>query len=162
MSKRSLNWHYYALGTIGLWASAYVFTKVALNSFSPVPLGLLRCAVASAALLTILAFKKELWPPLRAWPEFILSGAVGFALYLILFNRGAGFLSATTSCIVISISPILTAFMGAALFKERLPAPAWGGGYGAGIFRDIDSDTVGRLAVDQSGIGLDAGGGAGH
>lgn len=125
MSKRSLNWHYYALGTIVLWASAYVFTKVALGSFSPVPLGFLRCVVASAALLTILAFKKEFWPPLRAWPEFILSGAVGFALYLILFNRGAGFLSAATSCIVISISPVLTAFMGAAFFKERLPASAW-------------------------------------
>lgn len=125
MSDRTISWHYYALGTIGLWASAYVFTKVVLGSFSPVPLGFLRCAIASAALLTVLALKKELWPPRRAWPEFILSGAVGFAVYLILFNRGAGFLTATTSCIIISISPILTAFMGAALFRERLPGPAW-------------------------------------
>lgn len=126
MRDRSINWHYYALGTIGLWASAYVFTKVVLESFSPIALGFLRCAVASAALLTVLALKKELWPPLRAWPEFILSGAVGFAVYLILFNRGAGFLTATTSCLIISVSPILTAFLGVILFRERLPGLAWG------------------------------------
>ena len=37
----------YALVTVVLWSSAYVFTKLALAYFSPGVLSLLRCGVAA-------------------------------------------------------------------------------------------------------------------
>jgi len=124
--NKTLSWHVYAVTTIILWAGAYVFTKVALIHFSPLPLGFLRCLVASAALLTIMVLKREPFPPVREMPRFILSGALGFSLYLALFNHGSGFLTAATSCLIISTAPILTAFGAARLFGERLPGGAWG------------------------------------
>lgn len=47
--------HCYALCAAVLWSSAYVFTKVALASFTPATLGFLRCAVAALALLCLAA-----------------------------------------------------------------------------------------------------------
>ena len=47
--------HCYALCAVLLWSSAYVFTKVALASFTPATLGFLRCAVAALALLCLAA-----------------------------------------------------------------------------------------------------------
>lgn len=126
MDKKPRSWHFYAQITIILWAGAYVFTKVALAHFSPPSLGFLRCLTASAALLLIMLIKREAFPPLREMPRFVLSGALGFSVYLVLFNQGAGYLTAAASCLIISTSPILTAFGAAALFGERLSPVAWG------------------------------------
>lgn len=50
----------YALVTVVLWSSAYVFTKLALAYFSPGVLSLLRCGVAALLLRP--------WPRRGAWP----------------------------------------------------------------------------------------------
>ena len=120
------SWHHYAWLTIVLWAGAYVFTRVALRHFSPLPLAFLRCAAASLALVVLLLVRGEPLPPLRDYPRFLASGAMGFGLYFFLFNTGAASLSAAGSCLVISVSPLLTAFMGRGLFGEKLPPLAWG------------------------------------
>lgn len=124
--KKFLNsWHCLALGAVLLWAGSYVYTKVALEHFSPIPLGLLRNAIAMTALLTVFILKGKRFPKLRAWPRFILSGAMGFSLYLILFNSGAGLLTATTNCVIISTSPILTALWASRVFGEKMAPAAW-------------------------------------
>ena len=126
MKKFLHSWHCLALGAVLLWAWSYVYTKVALEHFSPIPLGLLRCAIATAALLGIFFYKGGLaFPPLKAWPRFILSGATGFSLYLILFNSGSGLLTATTSCVIISTTPLLTALWGTRIFGEKMAPAAW-------------------------------------
>ena len=88
--------HCYALCAVVLWSSAYVFTKVALASFTPATLGFLRCAVAALALLCLAARRAK--PAARDWPIFLLSGILGFSLYLWLFNTGQAGLTAATSC----------------------------------------------------------------
>ena len=125
MKKFLHSWHCLALGAVLLWACSYVYTKVALTHFSPIPLGLLRNAIAMIALLIVFILKGKRFPPLRAWPRFILSGAMGFSLYLILFNNGAGLLTATTSCVIISTTPILTALWGSRVFGEKMAPAAW-------------------------------------
>lgn len=115
----------YAFLTVLLWSTAYVFTKVALQHFSASALGLLRCAVASLCLVAVV-FAKRLPPPQRSyWPLFLLSGLAGFTLYIITFNIGSTMLNATTNCVIISTSPIITALLASALFKERLTARQW-------------------------------------
>ena len=54
MNNPALICQAYAFATVVLWSTAYVYTKVALVFFTPGPLGLVRCAVASLAFLVIL------------------------------------------------------------------------------------------------------------
>lgn len=125
-----MNWSFlvsqiYAAATVLLWSTAYVFTKVSLQYFSAGALGLLRCFVASLCLLSIVGWKKLEFPKARDILWFILSGATGFSFYLITFNIGSSLLSPTTSCIIISSSPIITSLMAIAVFKERLGILRW-------------------------------------
>lgn len=115
--------HCYALCAVLLWSSAYVFTKVALASFTPATLGFLRCAVAALALLCLAARRAK--PAARDWPVFLLSGILGFSLYLWLFNTGQAGLTAATSCALISTAPLITAVMAAGLLRERLRPSGW-------------------------------------
>lgn len=124
MSARYLS-HCCALCAVVLWSSAYVFTKVALASFTPATLAFLRCAVAALALLCMAARRAKSSCRARDWPVFLLSGVLGFSLYLWLFNTGQAGLTAATSCVLISTAPLITAVMAAALLHERLRPSGW-------------------------------------
>lgn len=124
MSARYLS-HCCALCAVVLWSSAYVFTKVALASFTPATLAFLRCAVAALALLCVAARRAKGSCRALDWPVFLLSGVLGFSLYLWLFNTGQAGLTAATSCVLISTAPLITAVMAAALLHERLRPSGW-------------------------------------
>ena len=120
----------YAFATVVLWSTAYVYTKVALEFFTPGPLGLVRCAVASLAFLVILPLMGKgrggfFVPAARHLPLIAVSGLSGFTLYLLAFNEGSISLNPTTNCIVISTVPIVTAALARLFFGERLPALRW-------------------------------------
>ena len=61
----------------------------------------------------------------RELPRFTLSGALGFSIYLFIFNKGSETLTAATGCILIATAPIITALMASAVFRERLTQLAW-------------------------------------
>jgi len=122
---RPANCHVYAFLTVLLWSSAYVFTKIALEHFTSPTLGFLRCAVATVALTAVMLFRGTPRPRTADLPWLILSGATGFALYLLAFNKGSESLNPTTSCIIISTAPICTALIARACFKESLTAAGW-------------------------------------
>ena len=115
----------YAFSTVTFWSSAYVFTKTALNYYSFSSLALLRCAIASLFLGVVLVVYKKPLPDRRSWFWFLLSGAAGFALYILVFNKGSASLNPTTSCILISTSPIITACLAQICFREKLGARRW-------------------------------------
>lgn len=117
--------HFYAICTVFLWASAYVFTKVALNYFTAFSLGFLRYFVASIVLIIAASIKKTGLPDFNDIPKFILSGLLGFTLYMIAFNIGSKSLSSTTSSIIIATVPILTALFASVSLKEKLRALSW-------------------------------------
>lgn len=56
--KRRPAYHICALCAVTLWALAYVLTRLALRSFTPLILGFLRYAVAALALVPVLAVKR--------------------------------------------------------------------------------------------------------
>lgn len=123
MSPKSF--HLLALGTIILWASAYVFTKVALESFTAFGLGFLRYFVAAIVLIIAAIIRKIELPAYKDIPKFVLSGLLGFTLYMIAFNIGSKTLSSSTGSIIISSVPILTALLATFFLKERLNAWSW-------------------------------------
>lgn len=115
----------YAFLTVLLWSSAYVYTKVALQYYSFSALALLRCAVASICLGGVLIAQRASFPGLSSLPHFLVSGAAGFALYILAFNKGSISLNPTTSCIIISTSPIITALFARLFFGEKLGLLRW-------------------------------------
>ncbi len=117
--------HFYALLTVLLWATAYVGTSIVSSSFTPGALGLLRCCFASAALLAFVLALRLPPPRAKQIPLFALSGIAGMGLYLILFNSGFATIGPTTSCVIIALSPVLTALLAAVVFGERLTLPGW-------------------------------------
>ena len=117
--------HLFASLTILVWASGFALTKIALDFFSSNSIGFLRYAISTILLLPIIIYKKLPLPALRDIPLFFASGATGFFLYMITFNKGMETLSSATSSILIATAPILTALLAFLLFKERLSLSGW-------------------------------------
>lgn len=115
----------YAFLTVLLWSSAFVFTKIALEYFSATSLGLIRCFVATLFLMSIVLLQRKSIPALKYIPIFIASGVSGFSLYLVTFNIGSSMLNPTTSCVIISLSPVIAAVFAAAIFREKLRLLQW-------------------------------------
>lgn len=115
----------YAIGTILLWSSAFVFTKMALEYFSPSSIGVLRYLCASAFFIILVINKRIALPTLKDIPLLLLSGAMGFALYMTFFNIGSGSLSPATASILIATAPIITAILSTLIFKEKIKTLGW-------------------------------------
>lgn len=119
------SYHPYAWVTILFWSLAFVFTRILTQSFSVFALGFLRYLVASAALAVIAVTTKLKLPKAKDIPWFILSGIVGFFLYMILFNQGQAMVSAATGSIVIATAPIITAILAFVIYHEKLSNVQW-------------------------------------
>ncbi len=111
--------------TIIFCALAFVFTRLALQYFDVYTLSFLRYLAASITLLIIICFIKINKPKKKDLPTFILSGALGFFIYVILFNKGTALVSAATSSIVIAMVPVFTALLATFFYKEKLKIYQW-------------------------------------
>ena len=119
------SYHFYAIITIIFWALAFVFTRLGLPYFDVYSLSFLRYLVASITLLVIICFIKINRPKKEDLFSFILSGALGFFLYVILFNKGTALVSAATSSIIIATVPVFTALLATFFYKEKLKIYQW-------------------------------------
>ena len=119
------SYHFYAIITIIFWALAFVFTRLGLQYFDVYSLSFLRYLAASITLLVIICFIKINRPKKEDLFSFILSGALGFFLYVILFNKGTALVSASTSSIIIATVPVFTALLATFFYKERLKIYQW-------------------------------------
>ncbi len=116
----------YAFIAVFLWAAAFSLTKVAGAQFSPYSLGLIRCTVASAALLAAGRFLHLRGPFCKKDLLFLCSaGACGFALYLIFFNTGILTITSATSSVIIASTPIMTALACTRLYGEKISRIGW-------------------------------------
>lgn len=119
------SYHPYAMLTVFSWALAFPLTRLALRHFTPLPLGFLRYALASAGMVAIAAAMR-LKPPRAAdvkW--FLLSGATGFFIYVSAFNKGSATVEAALGSVVIATAPVLTALLARFFYGERLSAVKW-------------------------------------
>ncbi len=123
--KKNLNYKFLAFGTVFLWASTFVFTKVALNHFTPTVVGFLRYFTASVVLAAVCGVKKVGFPDKKDMPLFIVSGACGFGFYMIFFNIGSQTLSSSTSSVIIATTPIITAVIASFIYKEKIKPLGW-------------------------------------
>lgn len=123
--RQSTRSHVFALTTILFWSLAYVLTRMALKYFSAFPLGLLRYAAASVAMLVFVLAMKIKAPKKEDWIWVLLSGFFGFFLYMISFNKGCETATASTSSVVIATVPAITAVLARVFFGEKLALHQW-------------------------------------
>ena len=119
------NYHFYAIITIIFWAMAFVFTRLALQYFDVYSLSFLRYLSASITLIIIICFMKINKPKKEDFLTYLLSGGIGFFIYVILFTKGTGLVSSATSSIVIAMVPVFTAFLASLIYKEKLKIYQW-------------------------------------
>ena len=119
------SFHIYAVITIIFWSLAYVFTRLALLHFSASSLGFLRYFIASCALIVAVIATKMKPPEMKDAKWFILTGATGFFLYIIVFNKGCAIVNVSTSSVIISTTPVITALLAHFFFEERLKNYQW-------------------------------------
>ncbi len=119
------NYHIFALITVTLWASSFAFTKVALEVFTVPVLSMYRFIFAGLFMLVFAIVKKIGLPAKKDIPVFLLSAAIGFSVYQLVFNKGINMLTSATACIVIAITPVITAIFARIIFKEKIRAGGW-------------------------------------
>ena len=144
------SYHPYALTTIVFWSLAYILTRLALQSFTVYALSLLRYLIASAAMLAVVLATRMKAPARRDLLWFLAAGACGFTLYMIAFNTGSVTVNASTSSVVVALSPVVTALLARIFYQERLRAMQW-----AAI--GVSFAGVAVLTVLRGGLAVNAG-----
>lgn len=115
-----------AFCTVLIWATAFPLTKVATESFSVNCLGLFRLSIASVFLI-IMGLFTHIQKPVNRKALFwlVLSGILGFSLYLILFNTGILTLTSATSSIIMASTPIMTAIASLLVYGKKIKISGW-------------------------------------
>ena len=119
------SYHTYGFITVIFWSMAYVLTRLTLQHFQKFTLGFLRYFFASVALGIFVILTKTNPPQKKDIPAFILAGAFGFSLYMVLFNTGQSMVSASTGSVVIATVPVFTSLLARFIYKEKLFAYQW-------------------------------------
>jgi len=119
------SFHPYAITTILFWSLAFVFTRMAMQHFSAFSVGFLRYLAASLALVAVVFVARIKPPALADLKWFLLAGALGFALYVVLFNKGCETVTAATGSTILATVPVLTALLARVVYREKLRAFQW-------------------------------------
>ena len=109
-NRRSAFGHLATFGTILIWGTTYVSTKVLLTSFSPVEILFTRFIIGYIALLLIYPHRMKT-KRFREELLFMAAGLCGVTLYFLLENIALTYTLASNVGIIISIAPLLTAVL---------------------------------------------------
>lgn len=110
-----------------LWGSAFPGIRVALESYSPFHVALLRMLTATAALLIFAGITKMKLPDKKDVPFILLLGFLGFSVYHTLLSIGEMTVDAGAASLLIATVPLLSALLAAAFLKERFGRYGWVG-----------------------------------
>jgi drug/metabolite transporter (DMT)-like permease len=105
--------------TLLIWGTTFIVTKVVLVEIGPLQLTVLRFAIAFLGLAPLaarLGFKlKDIFRPV-----FLLFGLTGTTLFYALQNIGLNLTSVSSTVLILSIVPAITALLAVLFLKEHL------------------------------------------
>ncbi len=110
------------------WALNFTVVKIALREFPPHAFNASRLALASVLLLAYL-WKKEGGIAV-GWADLLKLAALGIAgntIYQLLFINGLRRTTASSTSLIMTMSPILIALLGSLFGVERIPWAGWAG-----------------------------------
>lgn len=126
MNKKSKILPYIAAGvTVVLWASAFPAVRYSFDYYSPEVVMVFRFLVASAVLIGYCLIKKVPLPKKADIPLFMLSGFLGFFIYMWAFNVGTALVLSGISSFVIATVPVFTLFLSIIFLKEKTDLLIW-------------------------------------
>jgi len=100
-----------------LWASSGTTAKILFPIFDPIPLVMLRLAVATAILLPIFFIRKH--PPIRQLLVDAFPVSIATMGNFLLFTIGVSKTTANASAVIYTITPLLTLFLAKATIQEH-------------------------------------------
>lgn len=104
-----------------IWGGSFLFTRIAVNDFGPVPLVEMRLALGSLLLLPFL-WRDRARFSLQRWPMMALIAAINSALPFLLFAWAAERAPAGVGAIANGMTALCAALMGFLFFHEKLAA----------------------------------------
>lgn len=113
--------------TLLLWASAFAGIKAGLAAYSPGELALLRFLCGSASMALFARSRGFGLPARQDLPHILLVGFLGFTVYHVFLNYGEQSVSAGAASLIVSFTPVMTAFLAVFLLGERLRPAGWAG-----------------------------------
>ena len=113
------------LVTVLFWGAAFSAIRAGLSGYSAGHLVLLRFLIASAVLFVIWLARGRKPLAWRDLPAVALLGLLGMTIYPLALTIGEQTVASGTASILVNLSPIFTALLGALLLGERLPRLAW-------------------------------------
>lgn len=123
--KREISFHVYAMVTIVFWSLAFVLSRLVMVEISSESLSFLRYLAASAALVVLIPFLKLRKIRRKDIGWILLSGASGFFLCMIAFNKGVKEVNVATSSVILATVPMITALLSRVIFKETITIRQW-------------------------------------
>jgi len=95
-------------------------TRFVIHATDPVTLGVFRFGTGFLILLPIALLLKSRWPTGRDWIAVALLNILNFFAFSVLFNLAYSYTTAARGALTLSIMPLMTMLVGAALGIERL------------------------------------------
>ncbi|MDA8049803.1 MAG: DMT family transporter [Rhodospirillales bacterium] len=110
-----------------LWSSSFVAAKIGLRHLSPLLFVAVRLSSCAAVLVLLMLLSGRSWAPLgnRRWLHCALAGILMNAVGLMAPHVGLTLVAAAPIALVQSLTPLLTAALGAAVLGERLRPGQW-------------------------------------
>jgi len=116
------------VGTIILWASAFVGIRIALVDYSPGSLALLRFLVASLCMAIV--YRSQGIKDVMPWShraQLLLAGMMGIGIYNICLNYGEITVSAGIASFVLGLMPVITVILSLIFLREKINGMVWAG-----------------------------------
>lgn len=123
--KKERSFHVYAIITIICWSLAFVLSRLVMQELSSEALGFLRYLIASVVLICLIPLLKLRKVESKDLGLIVLTGATGFFLYMIAFNKGVKEVNAATSSVIIATVPMITALLSRFVYKEKITTKQW-------------------------------------
>lgn len=113
--------HVAALVLLGaVWGASFLFIRVAVHDFGPMPLMFMRVTLGGLVLLAYAVFLRQT-PDLRSqWREFLIMGALNSAIPFVLIAWSELTINASLAAIINSMTPLFTAVIAALWGSENL------------------------------------------
>jgi drug/metabolite transporter (DMT)-like permease len=127
------------LGFVLLWSSSFVASKAGLRHLSPLLFVTIRLAGCALAMHLLMLATGRSWRPLAGWKwlHCAIAGSLLNAVSLMAPHVGMRYVPAAQIALVQSLTPLLTAGLGAFLLRENPRLTQWAG-----------------LALGTAGVGL--------
>ena len=133
-----------------IWASAFTATRIAVQYAPPLSLLVVRFALSAAIAVAFARALGQSWRLSRAeWRTVVIFGLCQNALYLGFSWAAMRYVEASVSAIIASTMPLIVAFLGWALYGERLRPAAV-----AGLVLGVAGVTIIMGARLQHGLDL--------